>query len=279
MRFQIRSVELGKGAGYRFGQAIESMTEVGKSHRDTIPHRYRCGRRRGMTLIEVMVGAVLTAILVTGLTSLWVSVDNGFNYLTVRQKAIFVLNGEMERLTALYRYTDFSDTVAVNYPSGEDEFADQANNARTIYGNPNDGLLVDTIVETDGTTTGFDCLTANNVIDTTCAGDVFFDDQVNNSLDRNFVWIDQARNIVGKLSWELDDIGVNDPGGVGGTTDLFNGNYAGGTCFSRGAVADCQLLTLYLQFPYRYFNASTPDGKAGFGKLETLTLMTVVAAR
>ncbi|MDP7054754.1 MAG: hypothetical protein QGI61_11365, partial [Alphaproteobacteria bacterium] len=92
----------------------------------------------GMTLIEVLVGIVMTAILVLGLTGVWTTVGSEFLFLTVKQKTIFVLNGEMERLTSLFRYTDFTlngDYGQVTYSSNSqgDEFSGTVDQTRYIY--------------------------------------------------------------------------------------------------------------------------------------------------
>ena len=62
----------------------------------------------GMTLIEVMITIVLLSILVLGISGLWANVTGDFLALTTRQKAIFVLNGEMARLSALFRFNQYN---------------------------------------------------------------------------------------------------------------------------------------------------------------------------
>jgi prepilin-type N-terminal cleavage/methylation domain-containing protein len=226
-------------------------------------------RRRGFSLVEVMIGTVLTAILVIGMASMWSEVDKGFLYLTVRQKAIFVLNGEMERLSALYRFTDFDtsdpSTATDQYtiPAGEDDFA-TSNPTRLIYSNPNDSSVIDEMVVNTSavaaTSTLFDCVNGTEIHDTSCAGRVFFDDNSNDTLDRNFVWIDQFRKIVGRLSWSEDS-----------TIDA--------DCFPVDGSSSCKQITLFLQYPFRYLDEDTPDGDIAIGKRETLSLMTIVGRR
>jgi len=226
-------------------------------------------RRRGFSLIEVMIGTVLTAILVIGMASMWSEVDKGFLYLTVRQKAIFVLNGEMERLTALYRFTDLdttdpsTETDQYTIPAGEDDFA-TSNPTRLIYSNPSDSSVIDEMVvntsAVSATSTLFDCVSGTEIHDTSCAGRIFFDDNSNDTLDRNFVWIDQFRKIVGRLSWSEDT-----------TIDA--------DCFPVGGASSCKQITLFLQYPFRYLDHDTPDGDIAIGKRETLSLMTIVGRR
>ncbi len=78
---------------------------------------------RGFTLIEVMVGMVLASILVMGLTSLWGVVGNQFSDLNLRQRAVFALNGEMERLSSIYASDTLPTTVDVG-STGRLVFAD-----------------------------------------------------------------------------------------------------------------------------------------------------------
>ncbi|MBT4490192.1 MAG: prepilin-type N-terminal cleavage/methylation domain-containing protein, partial [Rhodospirillaceae bacterium] len=66
------------------------------------PTNRRRTREDGFTLVEVLAATVITSILVLGLANLWTAVAGEVDGLTMRQKAIFVLNGQMERLTALY---------------------------------------------------------------------------------------------------------------------------------------------------------------------------------
>ena len=56
-----------------------------------------------MTLIEVMITIVVLSILVLGISGLWANVAGDFLALTTRQKAVFVLNGELARLSAVFR--------------------------------------------------------------------------------------------------------------------------------------------------------------------------------
>lgn len=69
---------------------------------------HKRAEQTGMTLVEVMVAMVLTAILLVGMNALWVEISREVDALVLRQKAIFRLNGEMERLVGLYAMGEMS---------------------------------------------------------------------------------------------------------------------------------------------------------------------------
>ena len=205
----------------------------------------------GMTLIEVMITIVVLSILVLGISGLWANVTGDFLALTTRQKAIFVLNGEMARLSALFRFNQINRSTAAN--SGDyTNIGDIPPIDRSIF-LADDTDLVDNIVVTsnDGT---FNCG------DNNCAGNVLrIESAVGAGQPRNYVWIDQSRNIVGELSWRTLDISVP----------------PAGNC----PVPQCFELTVYLRFPLRYVNDTTAPEPPQFGRVETLSLITIVAFR
>jgi len=201
-----------------------------------------------------MITLVVLSILVLGISGLWANVTGDFLALTTRQKAVFVLNGEMARLSALFRgyfggtnYNFISSVTSGGYndigPSSRDTFPP----------NPNTAIPVNHIVVTaaDGT---FDC--GNN----SCAGNVLNIENAVAGQPRNYVWIDQARKIVGELSWRL----LNE------TLPASAGNCSGEAC---------RELTVYLRFPLRYINETTAPEPVEFGRVETLSLITLVGQR
>ena len=251
-------------------------------------HAHNHPRQFGFTLIEVLIGTVLIAILVLGLSGLWTTVNNQFLFLTLKQKAIFVLNGEMERLTALYRITNFAANgsafheVTYNNSVDGDDFADasknplEAVNKRLVFGSrPQNAASLGNIITVEGTQ--FDCPINTNLntaqFNADCAGHILVDENTNVTNDnRNYVWIDQHRRITGRLSWRIRDIKAS--------LDAFYPN-VDGPCwdFFDSNGSNCKELTLYLHFPYRYSTAQEPDTDAGFGRRETLLLKTFVARR
>ena len=248
-------------------------------------------RQFGFTLIEVLVGIALTALLVLGMTGLWTTVNDQFLYLTVKQKAIFVLNGEMERLSTLYRFTNFANNISgfafqqviYNNAIDGDDFADANNPTQTavpqrlIYSNnPSSSLkstnLDNMVVRSDSL---FDCPInkkddpATTQFNADCAGRVLLDENSSSTTDdRNYVWIDQQRRITARLSRRIRNISLNN-----------NFPNADQLCWDNAGGSKCQELTLYLHFPYRYSKTEGPDQDAGFGRRETLVLKTFVGQR
>ena len=238
-------------------------------------------RQAGFTLTEVLIGIVITSILVLGLSGLWTTVNNQFLFLSMKQKAIFVLNGEMERLSALYRFTNFASSTAISavtYSStpAEDDFADANNptgaaiSSRLVFSGTNPTGITNMVVTTDAL---FDCAINTTVADAQfnadCAARVLLDaNSVGTKDDRNYVWIDQHRRITARLSWRIRNVSLN--------SSFPNANQF---CWDNGTGTDCQELTLYLDFPYRYFDTSIPDADANFGRRETLVLKTIVGRR
>lgn len=136
-----------------------------------------------MTLIEVMVGMVLTSILVFGLSSLWSVVHDQFRMLTLKQKAVLVLHGEMERLAALYTWKNVDDLV--------DGASAEAGGAITVTGTKRYKKAVGS---------GSNDLVVNSGFDN---GQIFYYDADGSPglEDRNVVWLDKADNITALLSW------------------------------------------------------------------------------
>ncbi len=203
----------------------------------------------GMTLIEVMITIVVLSILVLGISGLWANVTGDFLALTTRQKAIFVLNGEMARLSALFRFNQYNFSITDN--SGD--YTDIGPVRRNIFPR-DDSDVVDNIVVTSANST-FNCG------DNNCAGNVLRMENAVRGQPRNYVWIDLSRNIVGELSWRLLDLFLFDPSAE--------------NCFGT----PCRELTVYLRFPLRYINDTTPPEPPEFGRVETLSLITIVGQR
>jgi len=134
-------------------------------------------RQAGFTLVEVMVGIVLTAILALGLTALWAFVGDEFLRLGLRQKAVFALNSEMERLAMVYKLdAPTTETVTVN------------GNPRLIYKSDyNFGAIID----------------ANSDFQ---IGEVFYHNGgAGVADDKNLIWLDKGKNIVAAVSWVVSD--------------------------------------------------------------------------
>ncbi|MCB1733637.1 MAG: hypothetical protein H6981_01555 [Gammaproteobacteria bacterium] len=201
-------------------------------------------RQRGVTQIEVLIGIVLTATLVLGLIGLWTLVDAHFIRLQWRQKAIFELNAQTERIAALYRYTAFVAAAGSH--------ADNGNTVgRWIYrGDPNGiaGLVVSENKDSGVTSATF--------------GDrqILYMDYPGPPTDpdnTNTIWIDRDNRVTGELSWTLDDTGLTPA-----------------NCWN----SSCYRLTVRLAYPYRLVDG-VGAMVAELGEIETLTLQTLVGQR
>jgi prepilin-type N-terminal cleavage/methylation domain-containing protein len=224
--------------------------------------------QKGLTLIEILVTLVLLSILVFGLTGLWSNVSGHFLSLTLRQKAIFVLSGEMDRLSALYRFTNFgADAADSDYSTSPPAQQYGGPTSRKIYPlTSTNAPVVDTIVTQVAAT--FDCGTND------CAARIFHDaNGAGSGDDRVYVWIDQARKITGRLSWVQEPlVSVSDSADCSDGVSTGDGTTLGGT-------APCQDFTVYLEYPFRFMNGTTPDAPTGFDKIHQLSLKTIVGRR
>lgn len=258
------------------------MREHDHQHRSAYAAAARPGRdQRGATLIEVMIGMVLVGILLIGMNSLWVFVMGEVDADTVRQQAIFRINGEMERLNAGFS----NQTVAPTLIAGRTGTATVTNYAsalparigsflmntvtgtRLIYADAG-GALPAAAFTTDAATftadiDGADPDGAENINDVYRL--IYRYDNGTSGLDgddRNIVWLDKDRSIVAQISWEL--LTVNSAANTASA------------CYPSGATTPCRLLTLYLDYPFRYTDA---DPLVDMGPVETITLQTIVGAR
>ena len=247
-------------------------------------------RQSGFTLIEVLIGLALTAILVLGMSGLWTTVNDQFLYLTLKQKAVFVLNGEMERLSSLHRYTNFASSngrfqeVVYENDNLGDDLSDPANlgvtdfvKNRFIFISSPVNISRMVVSQQEGTASLFDCpinetdQPATTQFNSECAGRILVDENgAGTDDDRNYVWIDQERRITARLSWRLRSIKT-----------FISSVYPNvdKPCWDNAGGTDCKELTLYLHFPFRYSSPQEPDRDAGFGRRETLVLKTFVGRR
>lgn len=202
---------------------------------------------------------VLTAIFVMGISGLWAMTASQTRQLVLDQKAVFVLNAETERLTALYDLTPFADPASCGLVSGllSGLLGGSCSSSLASY-----GVYV-------GDMSNF--ATSNFVTSTaaTFAGNDFLVYAVTyNGNNSNFVWIDRGRRLMGMLSWADSNI-----------PQTANGSSWQGKCWAwagGSGSALCKTLTVTLQYPYR-LNAS--NAIEAIPNPKTLTLMTVVGRR
>ncbi|MEO5369651.1 MAG: prepilin-type N-terminal cleavage/methylation domain-containing protein [Magnetococcus sp. DMHC-1] len=213
-------------------------------------------RHSGFTLIEVMVGMVLTALLVVGLSGVWTMVADQFFRLTLRQKAIFVLHGHMERIASLYRVGDTGPArMLATAGAGYAVIAPAEADSLHLAAHPNQihWVLISNSINAED-------LVIQHAAANPEVGNILYDPD-NIPADRNIVWImfsaDPTRRITGRLSWTLDNIAN------------------AGACFGAN---NCQELTLYLDFPYRP-GVGNLLANSMWDQPQTLTLKTIVGQR
>lgn len=213
-------------------------------------------RNAGFTLIEVMAAGMILSVLALGLSNLWAVVGERSIDATLRQKAVLVLNGEMERLAALYNLTGFGASTAADTSGyGADAaFADD----RVIYRASANSFMAgagDAFVADRATfLAGPDAL-------------VLLEDATGDAADRNYVWIDRPRGILGRLSWAETDIDDADCSG-GGAGSCLCYDWSGGA----GGVA-CREIALYLEYPFRLTGTAVAEAA---DRTEALPLKTIV---
>lgn len=197
-------------------------------------------------MIEAMIAMLLTSILAIGMIGIWGLVSEQVMQLTIRQKALFVLHGEMERVTALYRHTDFigyvnthTDASGANTPAPEDRWI-----YRGVGGAVPDLMLV----------------TSSSVFDR--IDEIYYEANGGGSTGNNYVWLDYENGVVAKIWWNLT-----------------NDNVAAGSCY----VSDCYELIFSLEYPYRFVSGSVTAPAATMtalsGGVEKLTAQTFIGRR
>jgi len=215
----------------------------------------RTGRtgQGGFTLIEVMFASVVLSVFILGLGGFWVLASQRAHDLTIRQKAVFVLNAEMERLSALYNFTSFGvdgpdATFSYDGPLPSARYAYPSNISSYMGGAANDFVT-----------------TAGSTFDTGSEFLVYW--ETGSGFNRNYVWIDKERSIVGRLSWLTDDIDVLSC--VSGD-DCSCLNFDGSNSSYK---TYCRTLDLFLEYPYRF---TAPNTIAAPDELQSVTVGTIV---
>jgi prepilin-type N-terminal cleavage/methylation domain-containing protein len=209
--------------------------------------------QRGFSLIEVMAAAMVLSIFITALGAIWVSADRRVNDLVMRQKATFVANMEMERLTTLYGTTAFGSLGPVS-TTGYTETA-AFPSTRLIYPTSLSPLYIPG--PQDYTTTSSNTFVSGDSFEVYVANNFL------SSLNRSYVWIDQASGVMGRISWTTSKISPNPCIGLDSCncldpTGLLPGN--------------CQKLVLYLEYPYRLVSGNPVAAST----LQTISLSTIV---
>lgn len=217
----------------------------------------RRARQRGYSLMEVMIGSVILSIMVLGLGGFWYTSMGRAYDLVLRQKAIFVLNAEMERISSLYVYTDFADCGCSDGPVSTTGYDGLAALPSTRYVYPSD--------VSDYTNSG-DYVTTNVTTFNSTEFHVWLDSNFFSTNNRTYVWISKARNIVGRISWSTSDVNT----GSCSYTSCWCEEFDGGS-----SNVHCLLLNVYLEYPYKFLSTGGVTAPAA-SALQTLTLKTIV---
>ncbi len=212
-----------------------------------------------------MAGAILSALCLW-MVQAWASLDKMSFDLLLRQKAVFVLNGEMERLSELYTtVTGFGWAIS----QGNNGYPALANirssTVRDLY--PPSGMSFTTMVAGPSTTAGAFLGDDTRVLQVTV-----------NGLQQDFVWLDRGRRLAARLSWvacpvtnALATACWTTNGTVGSTQPCYDFGNNAKTGNSTGA-GPCMMIILVLEYPYQ-LQGSVP---VAFGVQSTLTLSTIV---
>ena len=160
----------------------------------------------GFTLVEVLAAGTVLSVIVLCLVRAWTVFDVMSLELQVRQKAVFVLNGETERLSALYSVGGFGGAGPAQLQpvsgSAYPAITGIAGSAsRLVYGQATTSAKPFTV-----TSYGAFVAPSSSDFAVLISG--------GGPSTQNFVWLDRPRNILGRLSWVACPIA--DP--AGGTT-------------------------------------------------------------
>jgi prepilin-type N-terminal cleavage/methylation domain-containing protein len=166
------------------------------------------------TLIEIIVAMGLLSILVLGTVGMLANVEDQFFRLTLRQKAIFVLHGEVERLAFLYRDYDKGPDFSTITVQADKDFTDDG---EEIFREVGTAFPVSNLL-TDHSNSVTEWLNFNDIEKTAT---ILVDPRTTAIDSNNWVWLDRGHNdvdivdplgekksrrrILAKLWWEVED--------------------------------------------------------------------------
>ncbi len=232
-------------------------------------------REGGFTLIEAMTAGVVLSILTLGLMGVWTTAGANVDQLVTREKAIWQLNGQMERLAALYQFTDFGDggpdaSSGYGYDAAFDD--DRLIFGQSLLDRLGGGLLGGLL----GTEDDFGFVEEAGGFEAAAGHPVAIVGGLLPANDRNYVWIDRDRGIVGRFSWAAADLVID-----ACDADNQTGGAQPCLCFDFAGAGDggrCQEITATLEFPLRWDSAAD-DAVAMLQATEVLSLRTIVGRR
>ncbi len=202
-----------------------------------------------------MVASTILSIFVIAFGSSWVVADRGTEDLVIRQKAIFVANAEMERLTAIYKKTRLGSNAPPPQTTDGYEPIYSIPTERRIYKEDMSSYGLASIITSSASTfeTGSEFL-------------IYYSNGAVNLDDRIYIWIDRVRGLIARISWNTTAIVVDPVCDAAGTCNCSGWN--GDT----NQVRNCLLLDFYLEYPFRLVgeNIVAPDN------FQTVTLSSIV---
>lgn len=225
------------------------------------------------TLIEVIVAMGLLSILVLGTVGMLANVEDQFFRLTLRQKAIFVLHGEVERLTLLYReYRVGTDFIVIDVDADENggvnEKIFRSIGQPPSTENPAPNMVTD---EADSVNEQL------NGDDQARTATILVVPQVPVSASENWVWLDRGHNDVDSPGSALDTTGSTRR--IVAKLWWVETDESAGVCAVAGLVSiECTRLTVSLNYPYLYRPNGDPADMPGLnGWHDTIEISTLVA--
>ena len=218
----------------------------------------------GFTLVEVLAATAVLGVLVLCLADLWAVCDRMSFDLLLRQKAVFVLDGEMERLSVLYDTTGFG-AGTMNQTTGYPALANVAGSTtRLTYASGSTGIAG--MLATSSGPSASDSMVW-------LAG--------SGAGARAYVWLDSSRRLLARVSWMQCAISASTlgtclnrtgpaPPAAKNSTPYLCYDFAG-----TGNGGSCAALLLILDYPWQLSNG-VPVAMADQA---TLTLRTIVGRR
>ncbi len=205
----------------------------------------------GYILIEILVSTLLigTFLLVIILTE--DVIERMFFHNTLKKRAVFSINSQMERLSALYRWCK-----GFNNPFYKDIYGKNSETLN-IYRN---GMLDSSCIANGSLviTNPFDVLDGINDWE-----EIYYNPDISNAY--NSVFIDKQRHIAAKIEWE--ERSVNDCKLCVKGTECVTLDRANAVC-----------LILKMYYPYRWRDNRIVEDEA-LGKKEELVLKTIVVRK
>ncbi len=213
-------------------------------------------KQSGFSLIEVMFASMILSIFILGIGGFWYQASGRASELVLKQKAIFALSGELERISTLYVFTGFA-TDLVNGPLTTTGYTDG------LSGFPTTRLIYPASMSPYATNDYVRGLYGSFAAD---EFEVFSKSNILPVLNREYIWIDKARMIVGRLSWTASDINV-----ASCIQPLDCSCHRFDDLATTGGR--CQLLDVYLEYPYRVGTSGNITAPAS---LQAISLRTIV---